>query len=53
MSTTTTMTEPTTVSLEGLDAEQVRLMEERLILLDRDDNVVGEGSKKECTSSML
>lgn len=30
------------------DAEQINLMEERLILLDNDDNAIGEGSKKDC-----
>ncbi|ODV89960.1 hypothetical protein CANCADRAFT_24856 [Tortispora caseinolytica NRRL Y-17796] len=30
------------------DAEQVRLMEEVCIELDKDDNVIGEVSKKEC-----
>lgn len=36
------------VSLAGFDEEQVRLMEERCIVLDNDDNVVRDGSKKEC-----
>jgi hypothetical protein len=30
------------------DAEQLRLMEERCILLDRNDTAVGDASKKEC-----
>ncbi|GAA5982451.1 hypothetical protein JCM5350_000416 [Sporobolomyces pararoseus] len=30
------------------DQEQINLMEERLILLDNDDNAIGEGSKKDC-----
>ena len=57
MSATTTLTElplaSVDLSLEGHDAEQIRLMEERLILLDPDDNVIGEGSKKECEQSGL
>lgn len=31
------------------DAEQIHLMEERLILLNNDDGAIGEGSKKDCT----
>ena len=27
-------------------------MEERLILLDNDDNAIGEGSKKDCQSAV-
>jgi len=34
--------------LEGHDQEQIALMEERLILLDKDDNAIGEESKKTC-----
>ncbi|GAA5890108.1 hypothetical protein JCM6882_009228 [Rhodosporidiobolus microsporus] len=30
------------------DEEQIKLMEERLILLDNDDQCIGEGSKKDC-----
>ncbi|BGP17458.1 hypothetical protein JCM10213_003259 [Rhodosporidiobolus nylandii] len=30
------------------DEEQIKLMEERLILLDNDDRCIGEGSKKDC-----
>ncbi|ORY64763.1 putative isopentenyl-diphosphate delta-isomerase [Leucosporidium creatinivorum] len=30
------------------DAEQIHLMEERLILLNNDDGAIGEGSKKDC-----
>ncbi|OAV90164.1 hypothetical protein PTTG_12631 [Puccinia triticina 1-1 BBBD Race 1] len=37
-------------ALEGHDQEQIALMEERLILLDEDDNAIGEESKKTCTS---
>ncbi|EFP90192.1 isopentenyl-diphosphate Delta-isomerase [Puccinia graminis f. sp. tritici CRL 75-36-700-3] len=37
-----------TDELEGHDQEQIALMEERLILLDRDDNAIGEESKKTC-----
>ena len=32
------------------DAEQLKLMEERLILLDRNDNPIGDASKKTCTA---
>ncbi|PKI86038.1 isopentenyl-diphosphate Delta-isomerase [Malassezia vespertilionis] len=34
--------------LAGHDEEQIRLMEERCIVLDNDDNYVRDGSKKEC-----
>lgn len=37
-----------TDELHGHDQEQIALMEERLILLDRDDNAIGEESKKTC-----
>lgn len=40
--------EPT---LDGYDEEQVRLMEERCILVDENDKTYGEGSKKRCESS--
>ncbi|BGP25640.1 isopentenyl-diphosphate delta-isomerase [Rhodotorula toruloides] len=30
------------------DQEQIKLMEERLILLDNEDRAIGEGSKKDC-----
>lgn len=33
---------------EGADADQIKMMEERVILVDEDDNVVGAASKKEC-----
>nr|ABP01600.1 isopentenyl diphosphate isomerase [Adonis aestivalis var. palaestina] len=36
------------VSLEGHDEEQIRLMEERCIVLSHDDEYVRDGSKKEC-----
>ena len=36
------------VSLAGFDDEQVRLMEERCIVLDENDNILRDGSKKEC-----
>lgn len=36
------------LSTEEYDAEQIILMEERLILLDNDDKNIGEGSKKDC-----
>ena len=29
-------------------SQQIRLMEERLIIVDNDDNPLGDGSKKEC-----
>lgn len=38
----------TDVSLAGFDDEQVRLMEERCIVLDENDNILRDGSKKEC-----
>lgn len=55
---TTTSTQEATRELkvdefEGHDAEQIRLMEETLIVVDYDDNVVGDGSKKECASARL
>lgn len=52
---TTTTTQATTAgtlnaepSLDGYDEEQIRLMEERCILVDENDKVYGEGSKKRC-----
>ncbi|CAE7268197.1 SQS1 [Symbiodinium sp. KB8] len=33
---------------EGADADQIKMMEERVILVDEDDNVVGAASKKDC-----
>lgn len=56
-STTTTTTTTTTtrseddVSLSGHDEEQIRLMEERCIVLDNDDKYLRDGSKKECKFS--
>lgn len=35
------------------DQEQINLMEERLILLNYDDEAIGEGSKKDCKFSLL
>lgn len=35
-------------SLDAYDEEQVRLMEERCILVNEKDEAYGEGSKKEC-----
>ncbi|KAA0152940.1 hypothetical protein FNF29_03464 [Cafeteria roenbergensis] len=32
---------------EGADADQIKMMEERVILVDEDDNVVGAASKKD------
>ncbi|KNZ45111.1 isopentenyl-diphosphate Delta-isomerase [Puccinia sorghi] len=49
MGSISTMTD----ELEGHDQEQIALMEERLILLDQDDNAIGEESKKTCTSIHL
>lgn len=45
-----TVTETKTVepTLDGYDEEQVRLMEERCILVDENDKTYGEGSKKRC-----
>jgi isopentenyl-diphosphate Delta-isomerase len=34
--------------LEGYDEEQIRLMDEVCIVLDKDDNPIGSGSKKAC-----
>jgi isopentenyl-diphosphate delta-isomerase len=38
-------------SLDAYDEEQVRLMEERCILVNEKDEAYGEGSKKECEYS--
>jgi len=35
-------------SLFGHDEEQIRLMEERCIVTDDNDNMLRDGSKKEC-----
>lgn len=57
MSSTTTATVTATESaaslsldpsLAGHDEEQIRLMEERCIVLDNDDKYLRDGSKKEC-----
>lgn len=48
MSATQTVTQN---ELEGYDAEQVRLMEERCILVNDKDEAYGEGSKKQCEYS--
>lgn len=37
--------------LQGYDEEQIRLMDEMCIVLDDDDNPIGSGSKKICTSN--
>ena len=37
----------------GYDAEQTRLMEERCILVDEEDNALGAADKKTCTSSVV
>lgn len=39
------------VELQGYDEEQVRLMEEVCIVLDRDDRPIGSASKKVCMLS--
>lgn len=36
--------------LSAADEDQVRMMEERVILVDYEDNVIGDASKKDCTS---
>ena len=41
------------LSSEQYDAEQIVLMEERLILLDNDDKNIGEGSKKDCKHTAI
>lgn len=50
--TTTTTSQPTspadTLALAGHDEEQIRLMEERCIVLDENDGYLRDGSKKEC-----
>ncbi|KAJ2337565.1 isopentenyl-diphosphate delta-isomerase idi1, partial [Coemansia sp. RSA 2681] len=38
----------TTVDFSGYDEEQVRLMGEMCILVDRDDKAIGAASKKTC-----
>jgi isopentenyl-diphosphate delta-isomerase len=43
-----TATTEAQVSLEAYDDEQVRLMEERCILVDEQDVAYGDGSKKRC-----
>lgn len=45
---TTTTTSADTLALAGHDEEQIRLMEERCIVLDHDDHAIRDGSKKEC-----
>ena len=40
------------VSLDSYDEEQVRLMEERCILVDENDKAYGEDSKKTCGSRL-
>ena len=36
------------MSLDSYDSEQIRMMEERCILLDTNDNVIGSDTKKNC-----
>lgn len=45
---TKTQTQTVEPTLDGYDEEQVRLMEERCILVDENDKTYGEGSKKRC-----
>lgn len=45
---TETKTKAQEPTLDGYDEEQVRLMEERCILVDENDKTYGEGSKKQC-----
>lgn len=40
-------------SLTGHDEEQIRLMEERCIVTDDNDNMLRDGSKKECMFPQL
>ena len=44
-------TAPADADLAGYDAEQVRLMEEVCIVLDKEDNPIGSASKKACMYS--
>lgn len=44
----TTTVQDNDVLLAGHDEEQIRLMEERCIVTDRDDRMLRDGSKKEC-----
>ncbi|KAL9935469.1 hypothetical protein V8E36_005817 [Tilletia maclaganii] len=46
--TSSTTTTAADLELAGHDEEQIRLMEERCIVLDNDDRYVRDGSKKEC-----
>lgn len=43
-----TFTTANDINLDSYDEEQVRLMEERCILVTPEDKVYGEGSKKVC-----
>jgi len=38
-----------TIDLSGYDAEQSRLMDERCIVVDEQDNAIGALDKKTCT----
>jgi isopentenyl-diphosphate Delta-isomerase len=61
MSTITTVLSPSkaaaaalaTIDLKGYDAEQVRLMEERCILVDEQDEPLGAADKKTCECFLL
>jgi hypothetical protein len=39
--------------LAGADEDQVRMMEERVILVDENDVVLGSASKKECACPLM
>ena len=41
------------VDLSKYDSEQARLMDERCILVDEQDNALGAADKKTCTSNKL
>lgn len=42
-----------TIDLSGYDAEQSKLMEERCILVDENDNAIGAVDKKTCTLGFI
>jgi hypothetical protein len=49
MATITTQSAFATIDLSAYDAEQSRLMDERCIVVDEQDNVIGALDKKTCT----
>ena len=55
MSTVETVTEQqlADIDLSGYDAEQSKLMEERCILVDGQDNAIGAADKKTCKSAHI